>query len=217
VQRMDGIKRRTKSRMAPSMPDAFLSHAHFKAGSRVGRGLAGGGSSVFGMSGSNACGAQKRTCESVIRMTPGRRSGLIRNIALLGALVLGLGSISRVLAARAEEAAPSGTQRALAAPRVEPGDARPGGRLGHRHWHKRSPKTPWAVSTNDPNDDGTAPDPDDDDDTSEDLNCDDDTNAPVVAYVSGVVLYMIGSDREPVASPREANSPLFLLLKRLRC
>jgi hypothetical protein len=206
--------------MAPLMREAFLSDEHLNPAADLDRGLAGRSSSVSGASEPNGPGAPNGTARGRFSSMPGPALRAIRWVAVIGALVVGLASISHRLAASDAKASQSGGAETATALRVEPAspasDARLGCRFAHR-WHKRWLKIHRAISTNDPNDDGTSSDPDDDDDTSENLNCDDETEAQVVACFTGVALYTIASETASIPSPSETHSLLFLELQRIRC
>jgi hypothetical protein len=143
----------------------------------------------------------------------------IRFMGLVFALILGLASISRSLAAR-EEASPSDVAIATAL-RVQPGFPV---RVGHlrkgsaRRSHEHLPAVPRIVHLYDPNDDTTSGDPDEDDDneTSDFLNGSDDTDVPIMAWCQEMAPCAIPLECAPVTWTAPPSSH-FLTLQRLRC
>jgi hypothetical protein len=71
--------------------------------------------------------------------------------------------------------------------------------------------------SNDPDDDGASDDPNDDDDNWDYLSADDDTNVPVIAWLPGMVYYLV--DFETGYAPASTQPPFspFPALQRLRC
>ncbi len=142
----------------------------------------------------------------------------LRLVGLLCALILGLASISRSLAAR-EEASPS--DGAATAVRADSGVPDHGARLrsgsSHRS-HPRLPAVPKIIHAFDPNDDTTSgePDEDDDDETSKFLNGFNDTDAPITGWLEEMAPCAIPCECAPVTRIAPPASP-FLTLQRLLC
>jgi hypothetical protein len=209
-------------RTVPPMNDAYLGDklcepAADPAAKAVGR-VASSKAEVLSSSGFESLSGRIPAMSSALALKITGRE--FRCAALIGAIVLGLVTITRALAASHEMVGQNAPVQAAAALRIEPGsptgDLHSGCRAAHR-WHKLFHKIHKGISPSDASDDGTSRDPDDDNDTSDDLNCDDDTDGPILTSLSGGALYFIAAQNPSTPSLTGSCSPLFLTLQRLRC
>ena len=141
----------------------------------------------------------------------------IRALAFVSALTVGLAWNSESRAGHGDAPHPDGPLPATTA--VRPPASSPFARLVRIRPHRGRSIVPHFLSphSNDPNDDTASDDPNDDDDNWDDLNADDDTDAPVVAWLPALVLYLIRSETAAAPTSTPPASLPFPTAQQLRC